>query len=233
MTDAKLDKLQALIGYSFEETGLLERAITHASAASPNYERLEFLGDRVLGLIIANDIFQRFPNEKEGMLARRLSALVCRAMLASVGSEMGLGAFIRTQEHDFTQSNPDGSLLSENEKVLSDVIEALLGAIFLDGGLEACSTFVKAHWGERLNKINRPAQDPKTALQEHLQADGHPVPDYVLVGQSGPDHAPVFEIAVQVDGFPSVKASGTSKRAAEKEAAKKMLALLLSKSGEA
>ena len=230
MADAQLDKLQALIGYSFKDGGLLERAITHASASSPNYERLEFLGDRVLGLIIANDIFQRFPNEKEGMLARRLSALVCRPMLASVGAEMGLGDFIRTQEHDFTQSNPDGSLLSENEKVLSDVIEALLGAIFLDGGLASCATFVKTHWGDRLNKINRPAQDPKTALQEFLQADGHPVPDYVLVGQSGPDHAPLFEIAVQVEGLPPATASGTSKRAAEKAAAKKMLDILQGKS---
>ncbi|MAF68650.1 MAG: ribonuclease III [Micavibrio sp.] len=230
MADAQLDKLQALIGYSFKDGGLLERAITHASASSPNYERLEFLGDRVLGLIIANDIFQRFPNEKEGMLARRLSALVCRPMLASVGVEMGLGDFIRTQEHDFTQSNPDGSLLSENEKVLSDVIEALLGAIFLDGGLASCATFVKTHWGDRLNKINRPAQDPKTALQEFLQADGHPVPDYVLVGQSGPDHAPLFEIAVQVEGLPPATASGTSKRAAEKAAAKKMLDILQGKS---
>ena len=185
MADAQLDKLQALIGYSFKDGGLLERAITHASASSPNYERLEFLGDRVLGLIIANDIFQRFPNEKEGMLARRLSALVCRPMLASVGVEMGLGDFIRTQEHDFTQSNPDGSLLSENEKVLSDVIEALLGAIFLDGGLASCATFVKTHWGDRLNKINRPAQDPKRPYRNFCRLMGTLYPITCLLDKAG------------------------------------------------
>lgn len=213
--------LQEKLGYQFTNQELLARALTHSSAgAERNYERLEFLGDRVVGLIMAHTLWALFPKEAEGDLAKRHAALVQGKMLARIARDLDLGRAMRLSEAERAAGG------AENDNILADGLESVIGAMYVDTGLEACEEVVKNLWGESIHVMKRPPQDPKTALQEWAQARGLPLPTYELVGRDGPDHAPSFEIRVTVLGYPPTSATGASRRKAEKEAAANLLAHL-------
>jgi ribonuclease-3 len=214
-------ELEKSIGYRFRDSTLLEEALTHATAAKgkgrTNYQRLEFLGDRVLGLVIAEMLFEAFPGAKEGELSKRSSDLVRRETCADVAREWGLAGHIRLGRGEASSGG------SGREPILADVCEALIGAVFRDGGFSAAQTLIQAAFEERMRARARPSQDPKTALQEWAQARGLPTPVYRTQERSGPDHAPRFTISVEVDGFQAISADAGSKRAAEQSAAEAFL----------
>ena len=213
-----LKDLQHQIGYTFNDENLLRVALTHSSTGGTfNYERLEFLGDRVLGLIIASLLFEKFPDEKEGDLAKRLSALVQGRTLAKLATRISLGEFIFFSDAEAAAGG------AENEHILADVFEAVIGAMYLDGGLSPCDALIKAQWEETLFTMKRPPQHPKTAIQEWAQGQSLPLPEYAVINQSGPDHAPVFEVRLTVRGHKPVTASGRSRAEAEKIAASEFM----------
>ncbi len=218
MTSLDSERLHSVLGRVFTDRHLLVEALTHSSANTRiSYQRLEFLGDRVLGLVVADFLIRTFPEENEGNLARRLSALVDKSMLARVALEAGLGEFIIMSEAE--RASGGGA----NENILADVLEALIGAAFLEAGLEECRDMIRRLWGDCLYETVKPPIDPKTALQEWTQGKGLGLPVYDLVGRKGPDHAPVFDVSVTVEGFAPVTAQGTSRRSAEKLAAEIMM----------
>lgn len=218
MSDKNLDQLQNILGHRFSDSGLLLAAMTHASTgAVENYERLEFLGDRVLGLVMAELLFKTFPNEAEGDLAKRHAALVQGKLLAEIARTISLGDYLILSGAERSSGGAD------NENMLADGLEALIGALYLDQGIEVCQRLICQWWGERLSILTAPPQDPKTALQEWAQGRGLPLPTYELADRSGPDHAPVFVIRVCVQGFEPAQAEGPSRRAAEKDAARFLL----------
>jgi ribonuclease-3 len=212
--------LENSIGYRFRDPALLDEALTHATAAKAkgrgNYQRLEFLGDRVLGLVIAEMLFAAFPAAKEGELSKRLSDLVRRETCAEVARDWGLAGYIRLGAGEAASGR-------ERAPILADACEALIGAVLLDGGFAAARGLVRSAFGERMRARARPSQDPKTALQEWAQARGLPTPVYRTQERSGPDHAPRFTISVEVDGFDAISADAGSKRAAEQGAAEAFL----------
>jgi len=232
------DDAARLIGHEFDRPELLVEALTHPSAlakpgkgrrrgrrgaAPPNYERLEFLGDRVLGLVVADLLWRRFPDEPEGHLTRRLTQLVRREALARVAGEMGLRRHLRLSPAEAASG------AARNPGILADVVEAVIAAIYLDGGLSAAFAFVERHWMLLIAEMETaPPRDPKTTLQEWAQGRGLGLPDYRLVESSGPDHARQFTVAVAVKGQDEASATGRSKRAAETGAA----AALLERLGE-
>jgi ribonuclease-3 len=211
-----LHDLSTRIGYRFKSPELLRQALTHSSTgAEKNYERLEFLGDRVLGLVVSDILFDKFPDENEGDLAKRLASLVQGAFLAKRAVELDLGTFLNLSDAERTAGG------GENDHILADVLEALIGAIYLDSrDLAPCRAFIEKLWGNAFFTMQKPPQHPKTALQEWLQGQGLPLPNYKIAGQSGPDHAPVFEVELKIKGHPVVSASGRSRQEAEKEAAR-------------
>lgn len=214
-------ELEKKLGYSFQDPAFLSLALTHSSRSGhPSNERLEFLGDRVLNLVMAESLFHRFPSEPEGNLAKRHSALVQGRMLAIVGTAISLGAFIQLSDAERVAGG------AANENIVADAMEATLGAIFLDGGLEAARGVILTLWAANADAIADVHQDPKTELQEWVQARGLPLPAYEIVGRTGPDHAPVFQIELRVQGYDPVLAEGPSRRHGEKTAAKRMLAVL-------
>ncbi|MCK6419274.1 MAG: ribonuclease III [Alphaproteobacteria bacterium] len=218
MASRDLDQLQKILKCRFHDENLLRRALTHASAdATANYERLEFLGDRVLGLVIAESLYERFPQESEGDLAKRLAALAQGELLAAVANNMGLGDYI-----DLSAAER-GAGGANNNNILSDVFEALIGALYIDQGYPPCRKLIEHYWAGRFDEMVQPPQHPKTALQEWAQAKGLALPVYNVAGQKGPDHAPIFEVRLTVSGYPDVIASGRSRQAAEKEAAAQFL----------
>jgi len=198
--------------------------LTHASAiqggGDPSYERLEFLGDRVLGLVVADMLLAQFPDEPEGPLAQRLADLVRRETLAAVALELDLGASLR-----IAKSGQDDDE-RHNPAILADVCEALIGALYLDGGLAAARQFIEPIWQPLLIEARKPPQDAKTALQEWAQGRGLPLPEYRETARSGLDHEPVFTIEVTVAGHGGESAEGRSKRQAEQAAAARLLARL-------
>ena len=199
---------------------MFERALTHGSHSGDTYERLEFLGDRVLGLVVATWLYERFPSEPEGKMSRRYNALVARETCADVGHALDLPRFIRLGR----QAREDHANLSEN--VVGDVVEAILGAIYLDGGLERAEQFVRAHWSPFLDTQKRAPVHPKSALQERAAAKNLGVPQYELVGRSGAHHAPRFKIKVSLGKHGEAEAEGDSKQEAETAAAAALLELL-------
>lgn len=220
MEGADLKQLQKLLRCRFKDEHLLRRALTHSSAdANKNYERLEFLGDRVLGLAIAEILYERFPRESEGDLAKRLAALAQGELLATIAHDLGLGVYI---DLSVAERSAGGA---GNTNILSDVFEAIIGALYLDQGYKPCRKLIENHWAGRFDEMVQPPQHPKTALQEWAQAQGLSLPAYSVAGQKGPDHAPVFEVRLSVPGYPDVIASGRSRQAAEKEAAAQFMAL--------
>lgn len=217
------DALIARLGHRFRNPERLDQALTHGSVvgirpgAVASYERLEFLGDRVLGVVVAEMLFHRFPDEEEGALARRFAVLVQRETLARVAAEIGLAEAV-----DLAQSDVDAGA-RENPSVLADACEAVIAALYLDGGFDAAAAFVRGEWAALIEEDPKPPKDAKTGLQEWAQGRGLALPDYREVGRSGPPHAPVFEVEVAVDGFPPAAGTGMSKRAAEREAAQALL----------
>jgi ribonuclease III len=215
-----LARLEERIGHTFSDPALIRAALTHSSAGlKENYERLEFLGDRVLGLAVAELLYARFQDETEGDLARRLASLVQGSFLAVVAQDIELGAHIVFSE---AEAHAGGA---ENENILADVFEALIGALYLDGGFEKCRHMIETLWAGKLDTDSKPPQHPKTRLQEWAQSQGLPLPDYKIVGQHGPDHAPVFDIELTVKGFSPVRAQGRSRQVAERAAAEAFLTL--------
>ncbi len=211
-----LARLEARLGHAFANRSLLEIALTHMSAEGTrrgSYQRLEFLGDRVLGLSIAEMLFVRYPEAEEGDMSRRLADLVRKETCAEVAVAWELGAFLRLGE---------GEILGgarKNKAILADACESIIGAVFIDGGYEAARALVDRAFGERLLKPARPLRDAKTALQEWAQGRGYQTPTYSERGRSGPDHAPLFRVAARIPGLADAEAEGPSKRLAEQAAA--------------
>jgi ribonuclease-3 len=212
---AALDKLEKLIAYKFKNKALIKDALTHSSTGEEtNYERLEFLGDRVLGLVIAQILYDKFPGESEGDLAKRLAALVQGSLLAEIAAQIHLGDYIILSEAE------RGAGGSAKENILADCFEAMIGAIYLDSGLGPCRAMVENLWSESFFTMKQPPLHPKTRLQEWAQSAGLSLPVYDIINQSGPDHMPVFDVKLSVKGFDSVTGSGRSRQEAEKEAAR-------------
>lgn len=225
---AKLGGLAALqerIGYRFADPSLLSRALTHVSALHASlaqrrvesYQRLEFLGDRVLGLAVAEMLCEQFPEAEEGELSRRLADLVRKETCADVARDWGVGEALRLGE---SEAQTGGA---KKGAILGDVCEAILGAVFLDGGFSAARATVRQFFHDKMLNPVRPLRDPKTALQEWAQARGLPPPSYRQSGRIGPDHAPIFIMEVTVNGFEPALAEGSSKRFAEQASARNFL----------
>ncbi|NIZ02183.1 ribonuclease III [Thalassospira lucentensis] len=211
------------IDHEFSNPDLLRVALTHRSAAkgkdalSGGNERLEFLGDRVLGLVVADMLYTRFGREREGAMAKRFVALVRRETLARVAVQINLGDLIQMAKGERAAG------ADTNPAILSDCMEAVIAALYLDGGLEPARSFIEKLWTPLLDEDNKPPQDAKTQLQEWLQGRGKPLPKYEMIGREGPAHAPVFTIELTASDGDSVSAEGKSKREAEQIAAQLML----------
>jgi len=215
--------LAAKLGHVFHDPSMLRAALTHPSLSgakarmtSSAYERLEFLGDRVLGLIIAHWLYELYPQAEEGELAKRHASLVNRDILKDIAHAIHL------EEHLLLASGGEANAPRKNLAALSDATEGVIGALYLDGGLAVAEQFIKRYWETVIKTVVTPA-DPKTALQEFVQGRGWPLPVYKIVERTGPPHAPRFKIEVQVKGHPPMLAEGGSKREAEKVAAQLML----------
>jgi ribonuclease-3 len=216
---ARAESAAARIGYRFRDEGLLVRALTHGSTHrhKGDYQRLEFLGDRVLGLVIAEHLFNAFPAAGEGELTASLSGLVRGESCAVAGDTIGLSDLVIIGPGERAKG------MNFNRTVLGDVMEALVAAIYLDGGLEEARRFVLRAWDGLLKQPAVAAKDPKTFLQEWVLARSLPVPVYRLVSREGPEHEPTFVVAVEVVGKPPAEGTAKSKQAAEKNAAENFL----------
>jgi ribonuclease-3 len=218
-----LDELETRIGHVFADKAILERALTHISAASPrqgrggSYQRLEFLGDHVLGLAVSDMLYRAFPKADEGELSRRLADLVRRDTCAEVARAIDLGAALKLGN---SESNAGGR---KRTATLADVCEALIGAVFIDGGYMAAAALIERLWRERMLKPPAQLRDAKTMLQEWAQGRGLPAPVYREVERTGPHHSPKFRVAVDISDKPPAEGVGSSKRAAEQAAAAAML----------
>lgn len=210
-----IDELSGRLGHPFKDRHLLQLALTHGSskAKREDYQRLEFLGDRVLALIIAEQLFRGSPEHREGDLSSRHSHLVRGEACASVGRALGLGDYIAVGRSERQQG------VNLSTSILGDVVEALIAAIYLDGGLEAARNFVLRNWQPLIAQNRLAEKDPKTFLQEWALARGLPLPVYAVVGRKGPEHAPLFTISLEVEGMVPARGEGLSKRLAEKAAA--------------
>jgi ribonuclease-3 len=216
-------KLEARLGYRFADPELLDRALTHSSAVSPgkrianSYQRLEFLGDRVLGLVVADLLYRRLPKANEGELSRALNALVRKETCAAIARQLELGSELNLGD---SEARTGGA---EKDAILGDVTEALIGAIYCDGGLGRAYELIEGFFGEQLGVANSDRADAKTTLQEWAQGRGLEPPNYVETERTGPDHAPEFTIAVRIAGFEQLAATGPSKKLAEHKAAERFL----------
>ena len=223
-----LEAFAARLGHRFATPGLLEQALTHRSAADPkraqldSNERLEFLGDRVLALLVAEWLCERFPTEREGDMGKRLGTLVARDSLAKVAESLGLRPLLRVPESEGRAG------LRERANVLADAVEALLGALYLDGGLQPARALVRREWAALLDADTRPPVSAKSRLQEWTLGRALGLPEYRLVSTSGPSHQPFFVVAVTAAGR-EAEGMGESKRAAEQAAAESWLAGLKQK----
>lgn len=227
MTDTKisaLSQLEARIGHVFKDQALFVRALTHIShvpserSRSGSYQRLEFLGDRVLGLVISSMLFAAFPDAEEGELSRRLAGLVRKETCADVAAEWSISNHIRLGDSE-AQSGGHAK-----PAIMGDVCEALIGAVFIDGGYAAAHAIIAPVWTPRMLTPSRPLRDPKTALQEWAQGLGRATPVYREVKRQGPAHLPHFTVEVAIDGFAVGQGAGASKRAAEQTAAQDFMA---------
>ncbi len=219
-----LEALEGRLQYRFKDRAGLLRALTHRSAvpgdqvAHESYQRHEFLGDRVLALVVAEMLFSAYPREEEGDLARRLNQLVRRETCAEVAIDLDLGSVLRLG----TGERQSGG--RRKEAILGDVAEAVIAAIYLDGGFDAAKDFVLRNWKPRMESLTGALRDPKTLLQEWAQGRGQGLPAYAIVDRSGPDHAPMFRVTVTIDGETAGEGQGKSKRDAEQAAATEALA---------
>lgn len=220
--DVLIDKereawLAGLIEAKPSDTDLYVRALTHGSTGQPDYQRLEFLGDRILGLVIADMLYHQFNDEAEGRLSHRLNALVAGSTCAEIARRIALAPHIRLGK----QARDDGAQQSEN--VLGDIMEALIGALYLDHGMDAARGMIERLWSPLIDTANGAPKHPKSALQEWSAANGSKVPEYAVTKKEGPPHAMRFEVTVAVKGFAPVSAEANSKQAAETAAARAFL----------
>jgi ribonuclease-3 len=224
--DAAAAALEHRLGHRFDDPALLREALTHSSAGGSgrrtrrNNERLEFLGDRVLGLVVADLLMTRFPHEPEGALTKRHAALVRRETLAEIARELDLGRCLVLGRSEVDAGG------AANPAILADALEAVIGALYRDGGLAPVAAFIERRWRVRMGAMQAPPRDAKTTLQEWAQARGLGLPSYRVVEAAGPPHAPRFEVSVALADLPPASASAGSKRAAEQAAAEQLLSAL-------
>ncbi|MEA3391172.1 ribonuclease III [Sphingobium sp. CCH11-B1] len=209
--------LKDLIGRAPKNRAAFDQALTHGSASAVNYERVEFLGDRVLGLLVGEWVYERFSDEPEGKLSRRYNALVSGETCAEIARDAGVPEHLILGK----QARDDGAADSDN--VLGDVMEALIGALYLEGGLDEARILVRRLWGDRVDTQTSAPRHPKSALQEWAAANKRKPPEYALVDRSGPQHALRFTVNVSIKGAGEASASGGSKQEAETAAAKALL----------
>ena len=217
----KVDEFEKKINYKFKNKSLIDLAFTHSSfknKKNKNYERLEFLGDRVLALVISEDLFLKYPTEDEGALSKRLSDLVSKQKLLEVANEISIKEMLKIDQ--FEKKNLK---LKKNISILSDVCEALIGAIYLDSNLENAKKFISKYWKKKISKNILPPQDPKSLLQEVAQKKGLNLPKYILKNKEGPPHNPRFEVEVFLKGIRKFSAIAKTIKIAEINAAKKMV----------
>jgi ribonuclease-3 len=218
--DKDIKALEARLGHQFSDASLLKLALSHASIGAQSNERLEFLGDRVLGLIVAERLYADYPDIAEGGLAVRLNALVRREACAKAGEAAGLAPYL------IMAASESGSGGRQKAAILAGACEAVIAALYLDGGLDAAKHFVLTYWGEQFASLKPELRDAKTALQEWAQSGALPKkaqPSYVVKGRIGPDHAPSFTIEVRVADHDPQAGEGATKREAEQDAARRML----------
>ena len=218
---ADLETFSSRLGHRFRDPELLIRALTHASISSPqrpDNQRLEFLGDRVLGLVIAEALLAADKGAREGQLAPRYNALVRKETCAAIARDIGLGDVLKLGRSEMKSGG------RRKDALLGDAMEAVIAAVYADGGFEAARDLVLRLWQARIDKVDSDARDAKTSLQEWAQARGLPPPDYVETDRTGPDHAPVFTIEARLQSGQTASASAPSKRAAEQAAAKALIA---------
>ncbi len=221
--DADYSEIEKRLNYVFSDKALLRRALTHSSAISPSrriaesYQRLEFLGDRVLGLVVADLFFQQAPTANEGDLSRMLNSAVRKESCAAVARNLKLG------ESVFLGTSEARSGGADKEAILADVCEAIIGAIYRDGGLDSAYAFIQTSFVQFLSDIDGVRADAKTTLQEWAQGRGLAPPRYTEIGRSGPDHAPVFCMEVSIQGFEKASAKGPTKKIAEHQVAELFL----------
>jgi ribonuclease-3 len=208
-----------MLGYSFKDKALLRHALTHPSMAKgqTDYQRLEFLGDRVLALVIAEELYRQNPSHREGQMANMHSNLVRGGVCGEIGRQLGVSDFIAVGQSEMRKG------VNLNNTVIGDVVEALIGAIYLDSGLEAAKSFVLRNWATRLVERAAVSKDPKTSLQEWALARGLPIPGYKVVKREGLEHSPVFTVELQIKDMDPSVGSGPSKRLAEMAAAQGFL----------
>ena len=224
MTPKPVEDLFAALDYRFRDPELLDEALTHPSAepaaGGAHYDRLEFLGDRVLALVVSDHLLRRYADAGAGTLARQLTALVRRECLADVAAEIGLGDYLVLSASERASGGP------RKPAILADACEALIAALYLDGGLEAAASFVHHYWDPRAEEVAAAPKDAKTALQEWAHAHGAPAPLYTVTGSEGPAHAIEFTVTVRVGDHPPAEGQGRSKRGAQQLAAQALLATL-------
>jgi ribonuclease-3 len=208
------------LGHDFSDPALLVEAVTHGSAAGtarPNNQRLEFLGDRVLGLVLAEALLEADPHAAEGRLAPRFNALVRKETCAEVARTLDLGAVLKLGRSETMSGG------RRKEALLGDAMEAVIAAVYRDAGFQAARHVILTHWAPRIATVDEDARDPKTALQEWAQARGQTPPTYAEIARDGPDHAPIFTIEARLDDGTTAQAQAPSKRAAEQAAARQLL----------
>jgi len=222
----ELQAFQQRLGYEFSQPELLMRAVTHSSISSatrPDNQRLEFLGDRVLGLVMAEALFEVDRKASEGQLAPRFNALVRKETCADVAREIDLGAVLKLGRSEMMSGG------RRKEALLADAMEAVIAAVYRDGGFAAAKALVRRLWSTRIDMVEHDARDAKTALQEWAQARGQKPPKYTEISRKGPDHAPVFTIEVTLESGETAQSEATSKRQAEQAVAKALLTKLEAK----
>lgn len=224
---AELFDFQEILCYQFDDVEILESALIHSSISAKNvdgkqyrdFDRLEFLGDRVLNLLVAELLYKKFSDESEGDLANRYTALVRFETCATIANEIKLQQFLKVA----SKTNFD------DMRVLCDALEAVIGAMYLDGGINPCKKFVKKHWLKKLESEIKPPSDPKSELQEFVQSKWKTLPVYDVIEKTGLEHMPLYRVSVQVDGIGVAVGMGSSKKEAEKEAAQKLLSKIQSR----
>ena len=218
-----LENILLKLKYKFKDKNILKLALTHSSFveknSNENYERLEFLGDRVLGLVIAEMLFKKFPNEKEGELSKRFAYLVNKKTLIKVADLLGLRDVILTAKNYRLRVNITDSMVA-------DSLEALIGAIFLDSNFENVKNIIERLWEFVIKTQNNPPNDPKSVLQEWCLRKNKNLPEYKIINKTGPDHKPIFKVKLNIDGYLEVFESGPSKQEAEIKAAEKLISKL-------
>jgi len=213
------DRLEQHLGYKFTDASLLQQALTHRSAGNRNNERLEFLGDAVLGGVIAGELYHRFPGASEGRLSRLRASLVRRESLADIARTLEIGQYLQLGSGERKSGG------HRRDSIMSDAVEALFGAIYLDSDFATCRRCILALFGARLEGLTETAvlKDPKTRLQEYLQARRRPLPEYAVINISGEAHAQLFQVQCRVDGGEPAIGAGNSRRQAEQDAAAQIL----------